>query len=306
MIVAGNTRIAYPDATWNPVIGCTKAIAGCAHCFAERMASRLAAIATSDAARGDDPGRTANYQQVVNDKGRWNGTVFLDESALTIPLRWKKPRRILVESMGDLFHESVPVEFIDRVFAVMALCPQHTFLILTKRPGRAGKLLRDLAGNANHHRYNVDKVYGFAAGLQFEQAICGSRPWPLPNVWLGTSVENQETADDRIPHLLRCPAVVQFLSIEPLLEPIYLHCAHGFCSCDTAKAHWAIVGCESGPHRRPCDLQWVRDLRDQCAASGVPLFVKQLDIDGKVEHDITLFPADLRIRQMPKVNRYVN
>jgi protein gp37 len=185
--VAQNSSIEWTESTWNPVAGCTKVSAGCKHCYAERMAKRLAAMARADQVAGRDPGRKINYLQVVDKHGRWNGKLVLDEDALADPLGWKQPRVIFVNSMSDLFHEDLPVEAIQRVFAVMNRCPQHTFQVLTKR--------------------------SYVAAL-----FAGSLTWSR-NIWLGTSVENALVLD-RIAALRRVPAAVRFLSVEPLLGPI--------------------------------------------------------------------------------------
>lgn len=229
---------------------------------------------------------------------------------LGIPLRWKRPRLIFVNSMSDLFHEQVPDEFIDQVFAVMAMAPQHTFQILTKRPERM-RAWAEAWSEAGYREVGVhDGVFGMHRGDRFDNGIY--RPWPLPNVWLGTSVENQHWADRRIPELLATPAAVRFLSCEPLLGPLdlgvglrvswqcsgcrrfysgrhretcpdcgrvgYWTGSHQFNRPDSQTGPaigWVIVGGESGPEHRPMDPEWARSLRDQCAATGVPFFFKQ-------------------------------
>lgn len=185
--MAQTSSIEWTQATWNPVVGCRKVSAGCAHCYAERMAKRLAAIARSAIARGVSPGRAGNYLQVVNEQGRWNGRVFLDDGALDDPISWRLPRTIFVNSMSDLFHEDVPLEFIQRVFGVMNACPQHTFQVLTKRPHLAAE-------------------------------YSGQLDW-TPNIWMGTSVENAAVAH-RIGELKKTAAHIKFLSVEPLLGPL--------------------------------------------------------------------------------------
>lgn len=185
--MAQASSIEWTQSTWNPVVGCSKVSEGCANCYAERMAKRLAAMARARQQLGERAGRTANYAKVINSKGRWNGQVYLDESALADPLGWRLPRVIFVNSMSDLFHERVPFDFVRRVFEVMERCPQHTFQILTKRPQIAADYSPDL-------------------------------PWPR-NVWMGTSVESAEVTH-RIAHLRRTAARIKFLSVEPLLGPI--------------------------------------------------------------------------------------
>jgi protein gp37 len=184
--MAQNSTIEWTQTTWNPVVGCTKVSEGCRHCYAERMAKRLAAMARAAAARGADPGRTANYVHVTNRNG-WNNRVYLDDAAVEDPLHWRLPRTIFVNSMSDLFHDGVPLAFIQSVFSVMKRCPQHTFQVLTKRPHNAARL---------------------ADRLQWTS-----------NIWMGTSVEDSRVLD-RISHLRRVPAAVRFLSVEPLLGPI--------------------------------------------------------------------------------------
>ena len=185
--MAQHSSIEWTDTTWNPVIGCRKVSAGCKNCYAERMARRLAAMATADHARNRNPGRKASYLNVINKFGRWNGSVFLDHGALEEPLRWRSPRVIFVNSMSDLFHSDVTNEFILSAFEVMRRCPQHTFQVLTKRPERVIKL--------------NDQI-----------------DWPA-NVWMGTSVEDS-LVTHRARALLQTKAKVKFLSIEPLIGPI--------------------------------------------------------------------------------------
>ena len=185
--MAQNSAIEWTGSTWNPVVGCSRISEGCRHCYAERMARRLAAMARSTQAKGGESGRTANYLHVVNDRGLWNGKVFLDRNAVNDPLHWKAPRTIFVNSMSDLFHEEVPLDFIAGMFEVMNRCPQHTFQVLTKRPERAAEM---------------------AGGLRW-----------TPNIWMGATVENDQ-AIHRIDCLRRIPAQVRFLSLEPLLGPL--------------------------------------------------------------------------------------
>ena len=185
--MAQGSSIEWTDSTWNPVVGCTKVSSGCANCYAERMAKRLAAISQSAINRGDRPGRAAHYQSVVNAKGRWNGKVYLDHDAVEDPLSWRLPRTVFVNSMSDLFHEEVPLSFIQRIFDVMNRCPQHVFQILTKRPHLTAE---------------------YASKLDWSE-----------NIWMGTSVENADVVH-RVRQLQGVPAHVRFLSVEPLLGPI--------------------------------------------------------------------------------------
>jgi len=256
------TKISWSEFSWNPVVGCSKVSTGCQNCYAEKMAFRLNYM-------GND-----NYFDVLNDSG-WNGKTICIESALEKPLHWKKPRKIFVCSMGDLFHPSVPFEFIDKVFATTILCPQHTFQYLTKRPKRMAEYFATI----DIRTLTIDH-------------------WSFPNIWLGVSAENQECADERIPILLQIPAAVRFVSIEPMLERIDL-----MQWLKTGKLNWIICGAESGPKRRKCKLEWVRDLVGQCRVADVPVFVKQLSINGKVSHNPEEWPEDLRIRQYPDLMR---
>jgi protein gp37 len=214
----------------------------------------------------------------------WTGETRLNEAWLTQPLRWRRPRRIFVCAHGDLFAESVPDEWIDRVFAVMALAPQHTFQVLTKR----AKRMRKWASAP-------DRLSRIAARAFFMEGEFQPQ-WPLPNVWLGVSVEDQMRADERIPDLLATPAAVRFVSAEPLLGPIDFRrvSPNGVQLIDTLigrsttpdysgwpRLDWIIVGGESGPGARPMHPDWARAIRDQCAAAGVAFFFKQ---NGEWQH----------------------
>lgn len=294
------SRIEWTDETWNPAVGCERVSPGCDNCYAVRVAHRQMQPAHVGLTGFDDSGerRPGPY---------WTGEVRLLPERLEEPLRWRKPRRVFVGSMTDLFHPAVPNGFIEDVFGVMARAPQHTFQLLTKRSRRmAAWASWPLRAGFTHWAPVQDRVPGC------ERMAADEWPgWPLPNVWLGTSVENQRYADLRIPHLLATPAAVRFLSIEPLLGPVWLDmsdwwdpCRAGCecrqpddadrfdCGCDgpctggteeldeewrarTPKIGWVIVGGESGPGARPMHPQWVRDLRDQCVEAGVPFFFKQ-------------------------------
>lgn len=266
--MADRTPIEWTDATWNPIRGCTRVSEGCRNCYAEVMAARFS-----------DPGQWGHglAERVRLPGGkidhRWTGNVQLVDTALDLPLRWRKPRRIFVNSTSDLFHEAVPHDWIDQVFAVMALAPQHTFQVLTKRPERMRAYLQ--------RAFSVHcwGIAAFAAGRtkRDDELIHMGVRNPLPNVWLGTSVEDQATADARIPHLLATPAAVRFVSAEPLLGPVDIEKAKVASNpCDTLiPLHWVIVGGESGPGARPMHPDWARSLRDQCVTAGVPFFFKQ-------------------------------
>ncbi|SKT28769.1 DUF5131 family protein [Mycobacteroides abscessus] len=245
------TGIEWTDATWNPVTGCDKVSPGCDHCYAETFAERW---------RGTE----GHYFETGFD-------VQLRPDKLDLPLRWTKPRKVFVNSMSDLFHDRVPDEYIARVFAVMALAPQHTFQVLTKRHGRMRSLLSSHAFWARVGVAGLDRdVWLPQAGVSLDQHY-------LPNVWLGVSAEDQKRADLRIPALLDTPAAVRFISAEPLLGPIDLHADP--IGKDSVfwigRLDWVIVGGESGSGARPMHPWWAESLHRQCAAAGVPFLFKQ-------------------------------
>lgn len=304
-----NTGIAWCDKTWSPLVGCAKVSAGCKHCYAETMGKRLRAMALADIAAGRDPGRKEHYLRAVDERGRWTGEFVLVPEALRDPLRWRRPARIFVNPMSDLFGEGVPFEFIMQVFYAMHATPQHTYMILTKRPARAAEFFADLTLSG---RYLSSKTWRTGDSRDGDRVmlLAQDRTWPLPNVWLGVSVEDQATADERIPHLLRCPASVRWVSYEPALGPVdfdMLRCethdrefiGHGHaawgdycteCAADgwtgeLSHGHWfgvddgiswIVVGGESGAGARPFNVAWARDTVRQCREEGVACFVKQL------------------------------
>ncbi len=258
------SKIQWTERTWNPINGCSKISAGCKNCYAIPMSHRLAHI----------PATAQKYAGITEktEKGTINftGKVSIDDKALLDPLKRKKPTTYFVNSMGDLFHENVPFEWIDKVWAVMALCPQHTFQVLTKRPERMERYFEMTAGGADIQR----EMY---AMTNYDNELAKGFEMPLKNVWLGTSVENQEQAEKCIPHLLACPAAVRFLSCEPLLEKIDLYPYVSLSDYTEWKSpiDWVIVGGESGRGARPMHPDWVRSLREQCQDSNVPFFFKQ-------------------------------
>jgi len=344
------TKIEWSQMVWNPITGCTKVSTGCKHCYAERLFPRTYSkdrVIVPTPADGIIP---EDYIQPEEATGHWTRPrkftdVKLHPERLEQPLHWKKPQMIFVNSMSDLFHEDVPFEFIDQIFAAMAISKQHTFQILTKRPKRMLEWfnfkdiswkLEEMQGD-NRIRYQVYHTFG-------KDNPTSEWEWPLKNVWLGISCENQETADERIPILLQVPAAVRFLSCEPLLDRINFNdvpavhdpecdcnpefmcasipgrwcaiCGHAAsqhnkdgsncCAASCDDHEWLegvrdigvdqiIVGGESGPRYRPMNLDWARDIRDQCLASGVPFFFKQTA--GKKE-----IPEDLQIREYPHAN----
>ena len=259
------SKIEWTDATWNPITGCTLVSEGCRNCYAATLAAtRLK----------HHPSRAGLARVNAAGEAKFTGEVRLNDQWLDQPLRWRKPRMIFVCAHGDLFHESVPDEWIDRVFAVMALASQHTFQVLTKRSERA------LAYVTYDRRDQINAAGGEIVHFaDMEDNVA----WPLPNVWLGTSVEDQTTANARIPHLLATPAAVRFVSAEPLLGPVDLTSMERTGGTGLMRPldgrfrtlDWIIVGGESGPKARPMHPDWARSLLDQCRAAGVAFFFKQ-------------------------------
>lgn len=342
---------------WNPVTGCTKVSAGCKHCYAETIANRFWAKQYPRFAPTD-----ADGHYVGDDRPRVFTDVVCHEDRLGIPLRWSKPRTVFVNSMSDLFHEAVPDEFIQNVFTVMAVAHKHTFVVLTKRPERMRAFFADLGlrqeliGIKAEYISGTDR-YRHANNEPWRQSVHDLVPrWTLPlsNVWLGVSVEDQATADARIPLLLETPAAVRVVSAEPLLGAIDLrrrlpkpmfHCPR--CGLEKMRSNcakcgtfdnpitneiigidWLIVGGESGPKARPCDVAWLGSLVQQAKAVGVPCFVKQLGTNPRGlptngattnleaamasigaflrSHrgaDPTEWAKDLRVREWPEVRR---
>ena len=268
-----DTKIEWCDKVWNPVVGCTKCSPGCLNCYAERMAKRLYLMGME---------KPATLPEYMKFKEGWkDGHIELCNHRLDQPPHWRKPNRIFVCSMSDLFHEKVPFEFIDKVRRVIWKCLPHTFLILTKRP----KYLYEYCEAKNQ----------------------GTGVWPN-NVHLGVSISNQSEADEKIPILLQIPAAVRWLSIEPMLEGIDLKLLKGhdikaigtltgntcICNLDTgAMINGVVVGGESGPKRRWCNIRWIQSIVDQCKAANVPVFVKQIHRDGKVVKMPKEFPQEL-------------
>lgn len=311
------SAIEWTDATWNPVTGCSKVSPGCAHCYAATLAPRLARMGQ----RG--------YTELPWVPENAAANVMLHEDRLAMPLRWTRPRRIFVNSMSDLFHELVPDEFIDRVFAVTACARQHTFQVLTKRPDRMRAYLSDPATVGRVSAILVEVAARARLNLRMQLVDDGFVGLRLGNVWLGTSVENQTWADRRIPELLATPAKVRFLSCEPLLGPVDLRLAHPVMTdlmdldpdrperhrgtypflgvpADSVTRrsdwlHWVIAGGESGPDFRAVDPAWVRSMRDQCEAAGVPFLFKQWggrtskaggrELDGRTHDGYPAVPA---------------
>lgn len=252
--MSDKTGIEWTDATWNPTVGCTKVSAGCDHCYAETFVNRFA-----------------------GSKGfpnRFDDMLLRGDKTLLLPLskKWAAPRRIFVNSLSDLFHDDVPDEYIARVWSIMAEADQHTFQVLTKRPGRMRSFLRK--------RW----------------------PIPLPNVWGGTSVEDDYWAGVRIPVLLDTPLAVRWLSMEPLLGPVTLDrwMPSEFMTPSQRSIDWVVVGGESGRDARPMHPDWARSLRDQCVAAGVPFLFKQWGEWGQLGWSVDLTHSGEMVRMGKK------
>lgn len=289
------TKIEWSDETWNPATGCSVVSPGCDHCYARDLSLRRGWTKLPWTAR--------NAAE----------NVVLHPDRLEKPLHWRKPRMVFVNSMSDLFHERIPDEFVDKVFAVMAIAHWHVFQVLTKRPERMRDYLR---GHAAGGRY----IYKAAQHIKMP----GGRDkpdtrWPFENIWLGVSVEDQRRADERIPLLLDTPAAVRFLSVEPLLGPVTLRprppdMRHLCIRCgegpDAPHNHadgyrtrgldWIIVGGESGPNARECDLHWIQSIVVQCREASVPVFVKQ--DSGRYPGKQGRIPDEFWIKEWPDAN----
>lgn len=287
------TKIEWSETSWNPVRGCSRVSEGCRQCYAERLAGRFC---SDTYAQNPFVKKTISppFVGFVDPKTKmWTGKVELIESKLLEPLHMKKPRRVFVNSMSDLFHENLANSAIDRIFHVMQTARLNIFLVLTKRPKRMYEWWTE-------HRTLVSH--------------------PLPNVDLGISAEDQKNYDARLEWLLRTPTVVRFLSLEPLLGPINMG-LFGTCPKDWGIGcrpvgdllDWVIVGGESGPHARPCQLEWIESIVEQCRQAEVPVFVKQLGTkpryrevpyplmkDPRKGGDMEDWPRNLRVRQLPE------
>lgn len=305
----GETSIEWTDRTWNPVTGCTKVSQGCKNCYAERVFPRAySQLCTCGHAQSVHRYiAIADYPCDVHDcncvcfKQRAFTDVRVHDYRLDQPLRWRKPQRVFVNSMSDLFHEDVSFEFIDKVFAVMALAPQHTFQVLTKRPERMREYFADVGYRQEMIGIEAEHVSGL------DRFVYPAEPWrdtpinprwtlPLPNVWLGVSVEDQKTADERIPLLLQTPAALRFISYEPAIGPLDMrakcppyYAAH----LRSDRIGWVIIGGESGPGARPFNIQWARDVIAQCKAAGVPVFMKQLGARPMRQFDRSIDPISM-------------
>ncbi len=315
--------------SWNFIRGCSRVSEGCRHCYAETVAHRF-----------NGPGLPYEGLTVIGGDGepRWNGKITFHEDILLKPLHWKKPRKIFVNSMSDLFHENVSFDIIDKAFAVMALTPQHTYQILTKRPERMREYMMGvgIAGEITGRSWRIHEA-GHAMNVKISEDV--NFAVPIRNIWLGVSVEDQKTADERIPILLNTPAACHWISAEPLLGPIDLRFyLSNFWRTPSDKLYdtlnWVVVGGESGAGARPCDVNWIKQIIKDCKSAGCSVFVKQMGslpimgeevwknnsplnikssslprgfvavaFTNKKGGDIEEWPEDLRIREYPEVRR---
>ena len=257
------TKIPWAMETWNPLNGCSKISEGCRNCYAEKLAARLKAMGV------------AGYKDTITEEGQWSGKITSNLKQLNKPLNWKRGKIIFVCSMGDLFHDAVPTVALHQILSVIKKCPQHTFLLLTKRPENA---------------------------LAASQSVRFSHFFDLPNIWMGVTAENQEMLNKRVLILLQIRAAKRFVSVEPMLTPIQMEIPINDASWSTRNLltgemsnllrqskvqtsaetlDWVICGCESGPARRPMDIEWAKNLKNQCVSAGVPFFFKQKYIGTK-------------------------
>lgn len=272
------TAISWAEETWNPLTGCTRVSEGCRNCYAERASARMATNPGTEKYRG--------IAEFTEAGPRWSGAVEYHLNLLDLPLRWRKPRRVFVCSMSDLFHEGVRDEWLLDIFDVFRRClntRSHVFQVLTKRPERA----RDFCSRL---RFGSERGTHLVAGYEGPgyRLMGGAGCSGLTNVWLGTSVEDQATADDRIPLLLATPAAKRFISYEPALRPLDLSKWMGSVSgtqhvrgyaedvdAEWSELDWVVAGGESGPGRREAKVAWFESLAQQCSGAGVPFFMKQ-------------------------------
>ena len=310
-----STKIQWTGKTWNPIVGCSNESPGCVNCYAKRIAWRLA--------HNDNPKIGSVYKGLTQRNGsiNWTGEVRFLPQRLEEPFSWRNPTLVFADSMSDMFHDKVRFDWLDQIMAVMALTP-HTYQVPTKRPQNMLRYFQD--------RETAERIR-FVIRNQFlnghEDALLWSKntTLPLPNLWLGVSTENQEQADKRIPSLLETPAAVRFLSCEPLLGPIDLNCLHykGLTNIDCLRGehglwfdgecesvNWVIVGGESGPNARKCQLDRIRSIVEQCRDAEVACFVKQLGgnvwdggkrlrLNDRKGGDPSEWPHDLRVREFP-------
>ena len=289
----GKSKIEWTEKVWNPVTGCTKVSDGCKYCYADRMFPRVY-------------GNTNFSDDGKNIRPRKFTDIKLHHDRIEQPLCWKKPSMIFVNSMSDLFHKDVPFEFIANIYDTMCLYPlvcrkkdcaheepeclmdnseqNHIYQILTKRPKRAKEFYDNMGYYSDpFEALSLERMYG-----------------KFKNIWLGVSVENQKTADERIPILLQVPAKVRWLSVEPLLEPIDIK--RGISKTFLDNIHWVVIGAESKGHYpgRICKIEWIEYIVDQCKRANVPVFVKQIHLNNELIKNINRFPRELQIREYPK------
>lgn len=267
------SQIEWTDATWNPVTGCTHVSEGCRNCYAERIVPR----------------QRQKFSEIV-----------LHPERLEQPLHWKKPRKIFVNSLSDLFHEEVPDEFIENVWARMMVADRHVYQILTKRPKR----MYDFLTTQDWERVGrlVVNIEPFAAKRALDRRDAGLKMHQ--HIWLGVSIENKKTYRERVLYLANTPAAVRFLSIEPLLDDVGDLMLDGIFE---GAYHWVIVGGESGPKARSMRPDWVRSIRDQCQAAQVPFFFKQGSSGNWTEYkNFSSFPEDLQIREFPQTKGVIS
>lgn len=335
------SEIEWTDRTWKPVRGCSRVSAGCDNCYAMGQARRYDYPAKDGLQRQNEDGEWTEVERarpagpyeglttIRRGKVDWTGMARLVPEMLEQPLRWKRPQRIFVNSMSDLFHESLSNEEIAAVFGVMSAVPQHTFQVLTKRPKRMKEWFEWVTPNElSTIRDAADEMLirsgcdmGERFRLLYEPTWGTSIPWPLPNVWLGVSCEDQPAADKRLRLLIETPAAVRFVSAEPLLGPIDFaySCFNGADSFGNMPGlDWGIVGGESGHGARPCKVEWIHSIVRQFKAAEIPLFVKQMGsyaiLDPRYDRtvcgaqrrlsdskggDPSEWPEDLRVREFP-------
>ncbi|CAN7416144.1 DUF5131 family protein [Paraburkholderia hospita] len=316
--MSAKTSIEWTDATWNPLRGCSRVSDGCRNCYAEKVAMRF---------RGEGQ-PYEGLVRMTTQGPKWTGEIKLVPAALREPFGWATPRRVFVNSMSDLFHESVPFDFIASVFAVMSVTTRHTYQVLTKRPARMLEFFKWVADYDGI--FDDDRISNTLANMDIPRVPhrpgrggydnCGPG-FPYENVWLGVSVEDQRTANERIPLLLQCPAEVRWISAEPLLGPVDLtHMPHGDesdldalrgqisyamqhvampPSAASSRIDWVVCGGESGHGARPMHPDWARSLRDQCAAASVPFFLKQMGGIRDKRGNLDDLPSDLQFREFP-------
>lgn len=334
------SKIEWTNKTWNPTVGCSKVSAGCQNCYAIKDQYRMAKNPNSKISSV-----SSGLTEKRGNRLEWTGQVKFLPARLEQPLHWCKPRMVFVNSQSDLFHESITDEELDQIFAVMALTPQHTYQVLTKRPKRMYDYCKSLGKHNTEDRLSKAIAKINPNGSAWYEMRGG---WCLPNLWLGVTVENQQTANERIPLLLQTPAAIRFLSCEPLLERVdlrqvgqgaeiwdslngqFLKDDYSLDVCPTLD--WVIVGGESGHNARPCDIDWIESIVTQCVEANISCFVKQLGSNAVAQKEWAVingaslsmvgskyslpnitgkgsnpdeWPASLRVRQFPKTKTHV-